>query len=271
MKGYHNRRRARAKKGFSGGDLGLFKKAIEINPDALRVVIEGDSWLAYPSPWLVDIRYKNLAGHILKGLRDKIHVNSYFCATNGDKVSNMLTEKSKDNLLYTIATTKPDYILFSGGGNDILDSEVLSDYFTSTSKINWGYIEKKLDSLHRLYKGFMKDLNKVSPDTKVLAHTYDYLIPRDKGTHIFGIGVAGPWLYPVLNYHGMTKKAQKQFVKNLIDNFADYVLKPLKDTFDNFDYVDTRGVLEAKDFQDEIHPTNKGFEKLSKKWLEVIK
>src|SRR5215203_1787158 len=83
----------------------------------LPIVSEGDSWFDYPM-------YKNLIDHVDDTNRFAIYRLEY----SGDTVTNMVGNgsswKGLNALKEIIESEQPRLFLFSGGGNDIVGSEL---------------------------------------------------------------------------------------------------------------------------------------------------
>ena len=85
----------------------------------LQVVAEGDSWFKYPVPLF--------GGGIIPRLQKRLGVPILNLAAAGDEVRFMLGVEQRKRLIETLTEGCPagdpwDVMLFSGGGNDIVDS-----------------------------------------------------------------------------------------------------------------------------------------------------
>ncbi|GAB7544858.1 hypothetical protein CS8_045330 [Cupriavidus sp. 8B] len=97
--------------------------------------------------------------------------------------------------------------------------------------------------------------------------------PRDSGA---GPG-QGPWLFPALRAYGIPEDHWIPLAHNFIDRLADDVI--LQAGIPNFHVTDTRGTLEpagtdddgaTADWENEIHPTADGYDKLAVKVVDKI-
>ena len=94
-------------------------RALKQASKPLQVFAEGDSWFDYPVPFF--------GGGIIPRLEDKLGVPILNLAKAGDEVRFMLGVKERKLLISSSPTGCPaggpwDVLLFSGGGNDIVDN-----------------------------------------------------------------------------------------------------------------------------------------------------
>src|SRR5690349_14181714 len=98
-----------------GTRISRYRDRKKANPEAVGMLIEGDSWFDYPQALSTNIpeELKELFGDSIVQL-DK--------SGNGDDAREMLCGEQYDALFDIIAQQKLafDCILFSGGGNDIV-------------------------------------------------------------------------------------------------------------------------------------------------------
>ena len=87
--------------------------------DPLQIFAEGDSWFDYPVPFF--------GGGIIPRLEDRLGVPILNLAKAGDEVRYMLGVEERATLTEHLTDGSPaggpwDVLLFSGGGNDIVDN-----------------------------------------------------------------------------------------------------------------------------------------------------
>ena len=114
----------------------------------------------------------------------------------------------------------------------------------------------------------MRDASGMNANTPVVTHTYSYLQPRPKGTHVFGHQFHDGWVSIYLKDKGITDPGEQLDVaKRMLELHRDSVSTV---TASNFLVVDTLKVLstggkpDTSLFFDEIHPNRKGFKKVGK-------
>ncbi|MDP1766786.1 MAG: hypothetical protein Q8K83_07805 [Methylotenera sp.] len=98
---------------------------------------------------------------------------------------------NREKLLETISNYEFDYLLFSGGGNDIVGKWdfdfMLNDYsagMTAEDCINKKRFERRIDQIKLAYMDLLEytfTYAKSKSTIKVITHTYDKAIPNKKG------------------------------------------------------------------------------------------
>lgn len=244
-----------------------------MNKRKLNIRFEGDSWGAYPRKFLLFGRDANIVDH----LRDFGHkVKS--TASNGDEAGAMLVGKQKLDLLEDLEDHQYDCLLFSGGGNDIVGEHDMDFYIRNPADgedpVNIRRFNNKLKSLKSAYIELIERVNDVRPGLPIFTHTYDKVIPKDKGFKLFGITLAGPWVYPFLVKKGIVLKSDQQFVINSMLSRYRTMLMEVSELYPQFTVVDTFGSVSPNQWRDEIHPNSDGFYCVAKiieeKILEVL-
>lgn len=251
-----------------------------------KILAEGDSWFT-----LGGIPTSN----ILFSLRFKKSTIIASCAQPGDTVVRM--SDILNNRSYFDACTnnyKWDAILLSCGGNDLIkkageiiqtkkkvtDSreESASDYCNESVlssiiiEIQDGY--RKLASIRSNARSSVQD-------TPIIVHTYDYPTPRNSPARFFSIGLQGPWIYNALTKSKVPDKHWLALSDYLIDRLADGILDLANgpERIPNFYAINTRGLLKrakpgtlgmSNDWLNEIHPTQRGYRKISAQISETI-
>ena len=238
-----------------------------------RLLAEGDSWLAYPQI----LGSKNITLQLADNYDDMI----LLClATSGDEAVAMLSSLSnKAPLMSALRDYDFDFLLFSGGGNDIVgawDFDFLLK--EKASGMNWQdcihaeRFDRRLDQIRNAYLDLLEYtfLYSRNKKIKVVTHTYDYPIPDPKGV------VGGKsWMYPYLMAKKITDKSdQKNIAKYFMNRFAEMLAEVAKSPVaqSRFQVVNTFGLVKADEWANEIHPTAKGFKKIAKKiYVESLK
>lgn len=227
------------------------------NANTLNVIFEGDSWLDYPVPRILDL-YDTITDR-----NQRLNLNCLHLAKFGETTSQMLADKAYFEQY--IRSYRIDRIYFSGGGNDvfpqlgvILNSGVTTftpNFFTDAAKLNElrtlsgdalfqkciqykRYVNTQafdtalfnstnlnriFNTILRNYLGFGTIINAHStPNTIFYMHTYDY--------PLFKLGVRpsvgsvnlplGPWIKPVFDRLGITDKILRCYIIiRLLDRF----------------------------------------------------
>ncbi|WP_310554749.1 DUF2272 domain-containing protein [Flavobacterium sp.] len=239
------------------------------NPNTLNVIFEGDSWLDYPIPRVLDL-YDTISDR-----NQSLNLNSLHLAKFGETTSDMFNDKA--NFVQYISNYRIDRIYFSGGGNDvfpqlgaILNPGITSfstSFFTDQSKLNDLRNTASGDELFRkciLYKRYLNtsafesalfnttNLNRIfntiatnylgfgsivnsnsTPNTKFYMHTYDYPLYK-LGVRPSLVNVSlplGPWIKPVFDrLHINDEILRCYIIIRLLDKFH-YLLNCIKAIF----------------------------------------
>ncbi len=221
----------------------------------IRIVAEGDSWFQHP---MVD--------DVIDFLQDDNYAVCCFSAA-GDKLVDMAWE---GEFMQAINTQLPKLFLLSGGGNDILSSEILTKIIDISQPdfINSKVLNTQLELLKDSINSIVYNINDVSPGLPILMHGYDYIIPRNDGSKT--------WIYPVLKEKQIldTTTGQK-IIQHLIDEYNKLLIEFTKKYPGQFYHLDIRGILpDASQWYDEIHPNEESFrlitEMYKRKIIEIL-
>ncbi len=256
------------------------------------LVAEGDSWFNLPfgktdvidelRKWY-DIRNFANHGHTIRSMANEEKQLQEF----RDAVCQLLIKKNP-----------PCAILISGGGNDIPDNlcEMLEDNPGQNQvQMNKNKVKQVISELRANYVALLSKIdlwsNICNAESKipVLIHGYAYSVPDGTEFDLFGdllnmINVKrGPWLKPKFdkkNYCDLEQNTET--MTKLIDLFNNMLigLADAKSLFHHIDvqHVDLRRCLSnnvendkyREDWSDELHPSEKGFECIAKKFHRVI-
>ncbi len=252
--------------------LGVFHEMIRENPGHLVAISEGDSWFSYP-----------LNANLPDFFRTMAPVNLLRLERSGDEVRKMLgpdgPQLKKLRKYLKIYGKQMQLLAFSGGGNDILDENLPSLLIKRKPGMTWrqcindAALTKRLDEIVECYDRLIALRDERAPKCQIVTHTYDYLIPTGKGAPVpLGLVKVGPWIKPVLVKFGIPDPREgSELIRFLVDQFASKLIQ-LASVTANFHVVDSRGALAAgpADWNDEIHPTHRGFKAISQKWRDVF-
>ena len=225
-------------------------------PDKPVIIAEGDSWFLYP------IRVKDTIDYLM----EKFPVRSIAAA--GDELTDYIMT---GQLLNETAKIRPEYVLISGGGNDIIGPEIVeilkrdvragrdpTDYLKSN------YQERR-QKLKKQYEYFFKKLKNHSSIKQIFVHGYDFIKPDPTKKEI-----KNGWVNRYMIEYGIKKyDDRRKLIKYLVNNFNED-LDQLTKKHDNATYLDMRGLVKENEWEDEIHPDNIGFEKVGNKFIMAI-
>lgn len=247
-----------------------------IEPGAFPAILAiGDSWFWYPLPAGYNL-LQQLADRVLKPDYANILSLGYVGAKLEDYVEGKFAADFQ-NELRPINAGSYSAVFISGAGNDAVNySLALRQTCAGIGAPEQCFDETRFDGLMRTLSG---SLGRMIHDIRwawrgepaerhphVFVHCYDYAPPNGKGASLAGIAMPfGPWLKPAMDRAQVPDDPafRQAMVRVLIDR--------IHDTFALYDddarrvhLVDSRGCLDvASDWDNELHPNSKGFEKLA--------
>lgn len=219
-----------------------------------RVVAEGDSWFNLPEfirpPAIADwikrngrFRMKNIAywGHTLEMiLRDKEYISA-------------------------IAKEKPEFFMFSAGGNDLQlglaagsyihdydPARPVAQYLTEAG-------EAALAQIENGYRALFADLSQQFPALEVICYGYDYPRPLVNG---------GTYIGQYLRKQGIPDHLMEPIMASVIDKLNDGIRRSTYSR--NVCYLDCRRLTEPYTWYDDMHPDRDGFLALAVRFEEQM-
>ncbi|MER9749189.1 SGNH/GDSL hydrolase family protein [Mesorhizobium sp. M0140] len=271
----------------------LANAKLKIDPTAKRVlakapvthasmgvlIAEGDSWFDYPFH------------DVLSDLEDSYGFDVESAAHRGDTIEDMAYSDGQldafsrrvEKVLRT--GVEPRAILLSGGGNDVAGDEfaILLNHAASgiaglNESILTGVIDQRVREAYATILAAITLICKsyLGHPVPVVIHGYDYPVPDGRG--FWGGGLfPGPWLEPGFRRKGYAEMSKrKQICVELIDRF-DTMLAGLagRPPFGHVKFLDLRNTLSTGAtyktwWANELHPTTKGFDAVTKKFVSMI-
>ena len=252
-----------------------------LGPQGRDVLIaEGDSWFDYP---LHDV---------LRILEDHHGYEVESVAHKGDRVEEMAYGDGQleefTRLIEKLLRRKsiPIAILLSGGGNDIAGKEfgmLLNHNMSAIAGLNDSVVAGVIDE--RAMMAYITIISKITSvcmqrigqSLPIIIHGYDYPVPDGRGFLGGWWFLPGPWLEPGFREKGFSLLQDRiRLVKDLIDRFNEMLSKVASlPGFNHVHYINLRGTLSVNvnykdDWANELHPTAKGFEKVTTKFVQTI-
>jgi endonuclease G, mitochondrial len=219
------------------------------------LVCEGDSWFEYPF-FLQDIIDYLMKEYAVLSLAGAGH--------------HLVEMVANDEYTEAIAQEKPDFFLISGGGNDMLHDGRLRDFLLTyqdgmqpADLLDRPALNGFLQTITGNYRTLLANVTQRFPRLTILAHGYDYVLPRDKGT----------WLGGPLTQRQVPPELWNDALELLIDEFNE-ALKTLEALFPNrFYHIDCRGRVgsQKNKWHDELHPKNAGYGRAAARFAERIR
>lgn len=247
-------------------------------PDAVRVLAEGDSWFTHPNAvW----KGKSLIGH----LNDYKTINIVSMASPGDTLGRYPDPPNGQWRLVCnpdwLDGQTYDVVLISGGGNDVLGDhidEMVRDKQDHPDKHGRKLIiQSKFDGILQDIASHIEQVRStvdrhLGSDRPIFMHGYSYAQSSGREFELFGGLIAfGPRIQDQLadDRHIGERGEQQDIVNALVDGY-NALLDRLQQTIPNFIHIDARPLLGPDDWDDEIHPNAPARRRLARHFREVI-
>jgi GDSL-like Lipase/Acylhydrolase family len=228
----------------------------------LQVLAEGDSWFDYPVPFF--------GGGIIPRLERRLGVPILNLAKAGDEVRYMLGVEERELIARHLKDGCPaggswDVLLFSGGGNDIVDNPMalwIRDFDPArppADHINKPRFDAALALVRAGYEDLIEVRDALSPDTHLVFQGYDFAIPDGRG-----ICHMGPWLKPTFDLRRFPSQAAAfEVVKEMLQQFA-AMLTALA-AAPKVTFINGQGTLpqQKSSWHNELHPSRSGFDRFA--------
>jgi hypothetical protein len=164
---------------------------------------------------------------------------------------------------------KPDAILISAGGNEIIGDcfSIYLGYETlGEPALDERRFQGALASIRASYQSLISFRDLRMPGVPIFAHCYDYPYPS-------GVGVRcrGPWLKPGLDYAGWGYGPGVDLCHRMVTDFRAVLTTLASDAANLFILVDTQGTLGANDWANELHPFPAGFGRLAGRFVATLR
>jgi hypothetical protein len=241
--------------------LKFFVPSIRQNPDWPVIISEGDSWFSFPIHFNTIDHLDEKAGRRISLLR---------LEANGDRALRIIGGRQKLRLAEYLKRYSVDALLFSGGGNDVVGADLLPLLDEWAPGKSWrdcidtAATNQRFDQLRSAYLDLVKLRNENRPTCRIYIHAYDWAVPSGIGASMWGIKV-GPWMKPNLERKGIDDEDdQRKIIHWLLEKFADMLEEIARQP--NVTLVRTQGTLTESEWNDELHPSRKGFEKIASKF-----
>ena len=247
-----------------------FRRALDKHPDRPLIVSEGDSWFVYP--W----KLKDTIEQLL------LKYNVYSIGAAGDELSEMYIQQE-----YSKAVRKyePEFLLLSGGGNDVLGPKTLPNSLRSDPKpdtegaqrwVREDYLNKLIGQVLNVFRRIIYDMKRDFPEVRIILHGYDYAQPNIEPVR----GVPrlfkrkADWISEPMEKKGINDpELQRDIVRVLIDAFNRRMAAMVQEERDKeakVHFIDVRDTLLPDQWANEIHPDDKGFQQVALQFETLI-
>lgn len=268
------------------GEVGPFP----IEQFNLKFLAQGDSWFSIGA----------IPPHATTNLLNKITIKTKAlavnCARPGAELVHMTDTTTNTTFLQLLngaTAQKWDALLLSGLGNDVISACRSSRTETPDKRLlatpaEWGslpaperYISKagwEKFSVHaqKVVELLVQQRDKapINRGIPIVVHHYDLVTPRNTGP---GLGFE-TWLFPAMNSYQVPIEDWALLLQELMQRTA-RLIDDIAKQDSSFHVVKTQGLLEraqpqdlgaTKHWQNEIHPTKKGYALLSQRWARVL-
>lgn len=249
-----------------------FADSIKHHSDWPVILTEGDSWFSYPGHWNTIDHFDDLLNYEISLLR---------LEQSGDTLMRMTSGRERGLLRKLLDLYPIDFLLFSGGGNDVVGHELIDFFDDVPPGKKWrdylreDAVDNQFAQIEAAYHSIAYLRDQYRPGCTIITHGYGYAQPSGLPTKfwLWPIPVnvvVGPWIKNNLSARGITKAtAQDEVVHYLIDRFND-LLQDVASHHDDFIALDLRGDLTKKDWSDELHPTRAAFRRIAQRFVDAL-
>lgn len=252
-----------------------FKKMVRTG-GRLNILIEGDSWFAYPDRELKPGPPSNIIEQVFHPLRHTERMNGLCLASNGHTLHQIANNQLGriEKILRTYGR-RIDLLLLSAGGNDVVAEKqlkiLLLDYqsgFKPGQCINRSAWAARLKRLRTDFEKVLDLQHRYAPAMPIVTHVYDLAEPTPRKGRVFGFWPTGPWMWPAMNRRGIPEDRdfRSRIIEDLLFEHADQLRSIQAANADRVYLAETIGRLRQgnlEDWADEIHPTPSGFKKIT--------
>jgi len=246
-----------------------FEKMLRWFPNRPAIITEGDSWFDYPKGNIIDCIQRS----------NDPRFNILRLENNGDEMMELMSGKQKHGIASLLQefSGKVDFLLYSGGGNDIVGKWDMEFFLKQkTPNMSWEQciqkqrFNRKIAQVRSAWLDLLALRDDHSPNTVIITHGYDYPIPRNEGFTLLNFRLVGPWMWPAMVDKGITDpQDQRAIAKWMIGNLSAMLQDLTSDpkTGQKFIAIDTPGTVTDDEWADEIHPNKDGFKKIADRFL----
>jgi hypothetical protein len=245
-------------------------------PEPLVMLAHGDSWFDYP---LTGNSLPIDNTDVIAQLKTMGDINPVILnlSHHGDATTDEMSWPKQQRMIEALgdqanwlSNGKPDAILFSGGGNDVVGDQfcIFLNYASpGAAGLNTDRFQKALGMVEASYRDLFVFRDRYAPNVPIIGHCYDFPIPN--GVHP---ACAGPWLKPSLDYCGCTDLATGTAIcHDALVAFRVLLNSLASDPKNNFMLINTQGQLSSSDWANELHPFPNGFRTIAQTFVTALR
>jgi hypothetical protein len=275
----HKRRNSRIKHALvKRKELRATRKETPVPNIPLDFLPIGDSWFEYPLyNEVISFQNNAIVAPSQLGSMGSPPPQILNQALHGQATTAMLSWENQENMIEVLndpsqwlneATGKPDAILVSAGGDDLVGDQLAIYVDYGGGGLNLKRFQGILDSVQASYLDLFAFRDNFAKGVTIVGHCYDYAVPNN----VHPICTKSAWLWPSLSFAGYDYSTGLQVITQMIDKFHDMLAALAADPSNNFSLIDTRNTLsrdatQPKGWANEIHPWYTGFTALADKLL----
>jgi hypothetical protein len=251
-------------------------RAFGLTAQRPTVVAEGDSWFDYlPGLDILDNLRRDYGYRVIKH------------AAAGDTIVNMAWGTSiRRNFgelpaqlpltLDSIRRHRPQFLLISGGGNDIAGTEFaafLNHRDSGLPPFRKEFARSVVAVFERAYRHIIDSAFAINSDLHVIVHGYGNAIPDGTAVINFipNFKFVGPWLRPSLARNRIDfSTTGRDIVRQLIGMHNDMLAALAADYGAQVHYIDLRPIIADSDWVNELHLTSAGYRKVAAQFHNLM-
>ncbi len=228
-----------------------------MNPN-IKIIADGDSWASYP-------KFLLTGGGLIDHLESVLGVPIVNYAHPGDSTLETMG-LTKSQRLEALLATKPDVLVFSGGGDDIAGDQFCvwlnqNKDGNIQNAVNWSRLGSMLGLIVADYEDLADIRDRLAPDCLIVTHSYDFPPAEMMGHSV--LGVLGPWLKPGLDYCGWTDADDQAAIVKLIMSEFQTRMAAFAEQSRLHLHVNTQGACLPSDWGNELHLNHLGWIKVA--------
>lgn len=234
--------------------LWRYRSRVSSGEPYVSILSEGDSWFQYP--------------FLLHDVIDVVMDHPEYAVKSLGGASHLVLDMYEDGEVFDeVEALQPEFVLLSGGGNDIVGDGGLTDYLKhydpalKPEHYLTDAFEARLRELLDTWGRTFRRISKKRPGVQILFHGYDYGIPEE----------GGAWMGLPMEALGINNQdLRRAIVRVFIDRYNTDLAALANSIGPHIHHIDCRGICADDEWRDELHPNDAGFAKAGAKFVTRI-